>query len=91
VDGSRHKRERERLAGDPADALDPHGLERFPSGHHERIDLTGLALLTAELIAYCFFGSYLTAVTEATGPLTTLPECRSVKEKPASFSDFLVE
>ena len=42
-------------------------------------------------IAYCFFGSYLTAVTEATGPLTTLPECRSVKEKPASFPDFLVE
>jgi hypothetical protein len=46
---------------------------------------------TAEFIAYCFLGSYLTAVTEAIGPLTTLPECRSVKEKPASFPDFLVE
>ncbi len=47
--------------------------------------------MTAELIAYCFFGSYSTAVTEAIGPLTTLPECRSVKEKPTSLPDFLVE
>ena len=66
----------------------PPGLQGY--GDYARF-LKQEARMTAELIAYCFFGSYSTAVTEAIGPLTTLPECRSVKEKPTSLPDFLVE